>query len=212
MTTYSEDALRKLNKDNSIGIALNLQSKMESSNAKVLEELRFLNEKFDKLEAEIAIARNANSLLLPHLVDKEKQCWANALYSRSKTLEIARLLKSLTNDKAEMKVCQIFRSLDCAVDKEDLEACHWLKDKERVIVKFCQRKDYEKVLKAKNDLQKLDSTNLDLPEGSKIFTNQSLCFYYHLLWSTSKKLHGKGRIFGWYASNESIKIKLQENS
>ena len=108
MTTYSEDALRKLNKDNLIGIALNLQSKMESSNAKVLEELRFLNEKFDKLEAETAIARNANSLLLPHLVDKEKQCWANALYSRSETLEIARLFISLTNDKAEMKACQIF--------------------------------------------------------------------------------------------------------
>ena len=49
MTTYSEDALRKLNKDDLIGIALSLQSKMESSNAKVLEELKLLNDKFDKL-------------------------------------------------------------------------------------------------------------------------------------------------------------------
>ena len=54
--------MRKRNKDNLIGIALNLQSKMESSNAKVLEELRLLNEKFDKLEADVAIAQNANSL------------------------------------------------------------------------------------------------------------------------------------------------------
>ena len=37
MTTYSEDALRKLNKDDLIGIASKLQSKMESSNVKVLE-------------------------------------------------------------------------------------------------------------------------------------------------------------------------------
>ena len=63
------------------------------------------------------------------------------------------------------KVCQIFRSSDCDINKEELNACHWLEDKERVILKFCRRKDYDKVLKAKNDL---DTTNLDLPEGSKI--------------------------------------------
>ena len=116
MTKYSEDVLRKLNKDDLIGIALNLQSKMESSNAKVLEELRLLNEKFDKLEADVAIARNTNSLLSSRLVDTERQCWANAQYSRRETLEIAGLLKSLTNDEAETKVCQIFRSLDFNVD------------------------------------------------------------------------------------------------
>ena len=51
-----------------------------------------------------------------------------------------------------------------------------------------------------------------LPEGFKIFANLSLCSYYHLLWSTSKNLHGKGRIFGWYVSNGPIKIKLLQNS
>ena len=35
---------------------------------------------------------------------------------------------------------------------------------------------------------------------------------FHGLWSTSKKLHVKGRIFSWYVSNRSIEIKLQENS
>ena len=107
---------------------------------------------------------------------------------------------------------QIFRSLDCNVDKEDLGACHWLKDKEQVIAKFCRRKDCEKVLKAKNDLRELDSINLDLPQWSRIFINQSLCSYYRFPWSTSKKLRGKGRIFGWNVLNRSIKIKLQEHS
>ena len=136
MTTYSDDSLRKYKKDDLIGIALSLQSKMESSNAKVLEELKLLNEKFDKLEADVAIARNANSLMSSRLVDTERQCWANAQYSRRETLEIVGLPKSLSNDEAGTKVCQIFQSLDCNVNKEDLDACHWLKDKERVIVKF----------------------------------------------------------------------------
>ena len=92
-------------------------------------------------------------------------------YSRSETLEIVRLPKSLTNDEAEKKVCQIFGSLDFNVDKEDLNVFHWLKDKEPVIVKFCRKKECEKVLKVKNDLQKLDATNLDLPKGLQILLN-----------------------------------------
>ena len=91
MTTYSEDALRKLNKDDLIGIGLSLQSKIESFSAKVLEELKLLNDKFEKLEADVAIARNANSLWSSRLIDTERQCWANAQYSRRETLEIAGL-------------------------------------------------------------------------------------------------------------------------
>ena len=71
MTTYSDNALRKLNKGDLTSIALNFQSKIESSNNKVLEELRLLNEKFDKLESDVAIARNANSLLSSRLADTE---------------------------------------------------------------------------------------------------------------------------------------------
>ena len=71
MTTYSDNASRKLNKRDLTSIALNFQSKTESSNTKVLEELRLLNEKFDKLESDVAITRNANSLLSSRLADPE---------------------------------------------------------------------------------------------------------------------------------------------
>lgn len=94
MSLYSKEALRKLNKDDFIGIALSLQSKMESSITKVLEELKLLNDKFDKLQVSLAVTRNANTLLSFHLVDIEKQCWANAQYSRRETLEIVGLPKS----------------------------------------------------------------------------------------------------------------------
>ena len=83
------------------------------------------------------------------------------------TLEIAGLQKFLTYDEAETKVCQISQNLDCNTNKDDLDACHWLKNKEQIIVKFCRRKDSEKVLEAKKDLQKLNTTNLDLTEGSR---------------------------------------------
>ena len=109
-----------------------------------------------------------------------------------------------------MKMWQIFQSLDYNVNKENVDAGHWLNKKESYLKVLL--KDYEKVLKAKNKLRKLDTTNLDLLERSKIFVSQSLCSYYRLLWSTSKKLYGTRRNFSWYVSNGSIKIKLWENS
>ena len=142
---------------------------MESSNVIVLKELKLLNEKFGKLEADVTITRNANTLLSSCLVDTERQRWANAQYPSRGTLENIELPKFLTNNEAETMVCQMFQSLECNVNKEDLDACHFLKDQEEIIVKFSQRKNYEKVLKANIDLRKLNTANLDVAEGSKIF-------------------------------------------
>ena len=180
MTIYSEKALRKLSKDGLIGSTLNLQSKMESSNAKVLKKPKLLNNKFDKLEEDVAITRNANSLLSSRLVDTERQFWANAQYSRYETLEIVGLPKSLTNDKADTKLCQIFQILTAMSIKKIWVRVVGL----RTRVSYCKvlsKEDRGKVLKAKIDLRKLNTTNLDLPEGSKMFVNQGLCSYYRLL-------------------------------
>ena len=52
---------------------------------------------------------------------------------------------------------------------------------------------------------------VDLPEGTLVFVNQSLCPYYKSLWSKSKKLLSLGKIHSFFVSNSTIKLKLQEN-
>ena len=69
-----------------------------------------------------------------------------------------------------------------------------------------------KVFLAKKDLAKLDMKDVDLPEGTRLFVNRSLCPYYKLLWSKSKKLQSLGRIHSYFISNGKIKLKVQENS
>ena len=85
MTSYSEEALRKLNKNDLIGIALSLQSKMESSNVKVLEEFKLWNNKFDKCEADGVIERNANSLLSSWIVMSIKKIWMLVIDFRTRS-------------------------------------------------------------------------------------------------------------------------------
>ena len=77
MSIYTEEALDKLNKKELITILLSLQSKVESSNNEILDQVRQLNQKFNQLESEISIVNQANSLLSKRLVNMERQCWAN---------------------------------------------------------------------------------------------------------------------------------------
>ena len=74
------------------------------------------------------------------------------------------------------------------------------------------RKDCKQVLQVKKDLKDLTADDLDLPRGTKIFVNQSLCPYYRILWSKTKRLQSMGKINSFFISGRTVKIKIDKNS
>ena len=82
MEEHTLESLDKLYKKDLVQIVLTLQNKLKSSNDEVLEEIHKLNIIFQKLESDISITKNTNSLLLKRVVDLERECWENAQYSR----------------------------------------------------------------------------------------------------------------------------------
>ena len=92
MAAYTEGALDKLSKKELIGITLSLQNRVEqysNVNTDALEEIRKFNKNFVKLECEINIVKQVNTLLNKRVIDMERQCWANAQYSRRECLEVS---------------------------------------------------------------------------------------------------------------------------
>ena len=89
--------------------------------------------------------------------------------------------------------------------------CHRLKDNDWVIVKFTNRKDNLQILRLKKDLKSLDPTELDFPEGMRIFINESLCAYYCGLCNKNKKLKGMGKLNIFFVSNRTNKVKILVN-
>ena len=67
---------------------MSFQSKIESSNAKVLEEMKLLNEKFNNLKQTWLSQKMQTRYSPSHLVDTEGHCLANSLCSRRDTLVI----------------------------------------------------------------------------------------------------------------------------
>ena len=78
--------------------------------------------------------------------------------------------------------------------------------------KFSSRKDCEHTMHVKKELKDLDSTDLDLPAGTKLSINDSLCSYYRVLWSEAKKLWNEKKIYFYFDVNGTVRIRLQEKS
>ena len=211
MAAYTEEALDKLSKKNIIDLVLVLPNKLETGNTEVLDKICKLNANFAKLESELIVTKKVNSELQKHGVDLERQCWANAQYSRQECLELASIPSTVAQDELEGKVVDILNKVGSIVDNDKIEACHRIsRNNDRVIIKFSRRKNCQHVLSVKRDLKKLNMDEVGLPENCKVFINQSLCFYYKLLWSKSKKLHSMGKIHNFFISNGTVQVIINE--
>ena len=98
------------------------------------------------------------------------------------------------------------------VSGKDIVDCYRIGKRGKTIVKFSKMKVSKQVLKVRKDLTKLSIEDLQLTGQGKWYINQSLCPYYRVLWSKSKSLHSIAKIFSYYVSNGTVKIKIQKTS
>ena len=118
---------------------------------------------------------------------------------------------SIPNDSLEANISKVFDKIGVHVDGKDIQVCHRLKDNDQVIIKISNRKDSLQVLPVKEDLKSLDMTELDFPEGTRIFINESLYACYHRLWNKCKKLKGMCKLHVFSVSNGTNKVKMLKN-
>ena len=111
----------------------------------------------------------------------------------------------------EGKACSVFKRIGVPVNPDDIEACNRLYNDKKTIFKFSRRKLCQKVLREKKELKNVDPSEFDFPEGTAIFINESLCFYYRMLWNKCKKLWEKKLIYTYFTSNGNIRYRIREN-
>ena len=125
----------------------------------------------------------------------DRQCWANAQYSRREYLEVVVIPVDVSNKDLESKVLELFNNVSCEILSRDIESCHRLTNiNDRIIVKFLRRKDCDQVMSMKRDLRKVKLEDVGLRGSNPIFINPNLCPYYRMLWYKRKRLHDLGKI------------------
>ena len=186
---------------------------MSEVNNEVVEEMHKFNENLSKLQSELSIAKCVNTGLIKRIVLLERHCWVNAQYSRNECMEVVGIPCQVDDKHLKEKLLSIFQKVGCTIAAKFIDDCHQLgKNNDRVIVKFTRRKDCKQALQVKKDLKDLTVDDLDLPQETKIFVNQSLCPYYRILWSKTKCLQSMVKINNFFTSGGTVKVKIDENS
>ena len=102
MEALSEESLNKLTKPEIVAAYMNLQTKMTKMESNMINEVRKLNGNHEKLQFELDVTKNVNSLLSDRLTSLERQC------SRRECVEISGIPKSVEDNALESTLCKIF--------------------------------------------------------------------------------------------------------
>ena len=158
---YTESALSKLNKDDLIRIALDMQKTQNSilsdtrnELSDMKNELSELRKNYNKLEADLKVSKSVTEAMKNHIIVLEHKCWSNEQCSRGECLEISGILSDTEGCKLEETLLKVFEKLDVDVDPKNAEDCHWLKTRnstKKVIIKLSKRKDVYKIRQVKKN-------------------------------------------------------------
>ena len=208
--THTEAVLNKLTKHELVQLLLKSEATLGSQITDLSKEIKDTLTYLKKMGAGIAVVRTVNNRLVESVVKTERQCWENTQYSRWDTLEIGSIPNSIGNSVLEETVRGVFRKICVEIDERDVQACHRLKEKERTIVKFLNRKDCLQIFRVMKEPKSLDLSELNFPENTNIFINESLGAYYRGIWNKCKKLRAIQKIHQFYTISGLIRVKLEE--
>lgn len=82
------------------------------------------------MEAGISVVRTINNKPMEGLVKTERQCWENTQYSQRGTLDIVGSPNSVDSRVLEEMLCGVFKKTGVEIVKQNVQACHYLKEKQ----------------------------------------------------------------------------------
>ena len=129
-----------------------------------------MSNRIGKLESQIRLLQDA-------LINNEIKINNADQYSRRNNILIQGIPQSVKNKDLEDKVINVLDKVNVKVTKNDIEACHRLRDSRKTIVKFVNRKYSFEALKNKKLLMSVDLTGIELDKSTNLFLSQNLSDY-----------------------------------
>ena len=157
--------------------------------------------------------KNCTELLFKQIEILQRNALDSSKYLRREMIEIDPVPEDIQDTQLEESIYQALSLTGTSVSTGDLEECHTMRRRDRVIVKFSSRRkrNYvtfkKKSLNGKSDeLKNLGFTSV------KLFISDSMCHENHQLFYRCRQLKRRGLLHSaWFFSN-CIYIKVGKNS
>ena len=126
-----------LSKDEIIDEVLCLEFFKNGINVKFLvlkDRFNNFKGKFEMVNSNLSVTRRYNDLLLGRITQLERDNLNNAQYTRRETPDINPVSSDIAVDVLEQSMCQALSLRVIPVEPDDLQACHHMRKKGRVII------------------------------------------------------------------------------
>ena len=210
---YCEEELLALDKSDLVEKLLAVQSYTTS----IRSQLDTLTAKVESMSGDVDILKKnkerkneapGSSKVDERVTKLEKQLFASEQYSRRDTIEIVGIPENIADKDIESKAIGIMKMIGVTVPKQEIQACHRLVKKDRVIIKFVNRKTAIACLRSRSKLKDANCKSLGLPDKCRLYVNESLCPAYRKLFWKCKLLFKESKIQSCWTYNGTIKVKL----
>ena len=132
-----------------------MKSNLNEKVSNPTEEVQKLNTNFELLKSDFIATRIENNSLSERLIALERQCWANAQYSRWECLEITDIPSSVSDKDLEEVVCNAITKAGVDINADDIDDCHRVGTKGQTIIKSGRKRCRGKCQVSERTLAKL---------------------------------------------------------
>ena len=140
----------------------------------------------------------------------ERDVVTNAQYHWQESVKINPVPPSISDEELKVNIWRALFLTGHEVKPDDLQACHHLKKKESVIVKFKFRRLKQSVIVTRKNLQNKSEDLYQLKFSGKLFISESMCHEKNQL--GYKCCKNSGKIHSTWFWNNVVNIKLSERS
>ena len=175
------------------------------------DKFQKFSKKYEKLKSDLIATKKCNSLFYSCIVQLEKKSVSNARCHRRKTLELNPVPQDIRNNILEYTIFKALLLTDQEIVPEYLHAFHRMSNRDRVIVKFKDRKLKHNVQIKRKNLHEKSLELSKLTFSGKLFVSESMSSENHQLADKCKKLKNLGKIHSIWFYNNAVNIKLMEN-
>ena len=163
--------------------------------------------RFDVVSSDFAITENCNRSLTERVVQLERNAVTNPQYHQRESVEVNPVPPSISDEELELNICKALYLTGHEIKPDNLQACHGLKKKESVIVKFKCR-----VLVNRKNLRNKSEDLRQLKFSGKLFISESMCHENHQLAYKCCQLKNAGKIHSTWFWNNTVNVKRSERS
>ena len=139
-----------------------------------LNRVVVLEGRVEKMESELAVSKNANSLLKKEVTRCEKKRRQDNQYTRLENIEISGIPASIALPDLEKTVIAVAKEIGVTFSSSDVSACHRL-PKDGTIVRFPSRRHADALFANAKKLKNKDLSALLGAGHPPVYINANLC-------------------------------------